>query len=347
MDKNPSAFLRMGQPRPTSSSVKILVDPWLKPLCVLGALACVLTASGLTVSNTAPDRVTGISARLNADVVSTGAAVTIWYGTFDAGTNTTNWTDSVYLQNITNAVSEVVSNLTPATIYYCRAWAAEGTNEVWAPASATWTTLAGVPTNVPPAPVAVPVMVNSNGVVQFPVNFPEANNIVTVSNIVNVTIGGVALSNWVRRTYPTLMLDLGGVWTDFELRASTNNFASSAGDVYYLCSWGPPDCPDDLDVWIYFIDSGRTNTPQSLVKATHTNSILAQLVSPLDTEVSRVIVYPSHTLTPPYSAVWMNETNTDVTWSYLRYDVIGPETNAVGTKIWRPVVPVSWKQNRP
>ena len=150
------------------------------------------------------------------------------------------------------------------------------------------------------------------------------------------------------RTYPTLVLELGGQYTDFELRCSTNNFANTTGDVYYINSWGPTACPDDTNVWIYFIDDANTNgalSARSWTKASHTNSILAQLVSPGDTEISSVTVYPSHDF-GTNSVAWMNETNYTLNWSYIRYDALGPETNSAGRIHYRQVVPIEWKPQR-
>ena len=144
--------------------------------------------------------------------------------------------------------------------------------------------------------------------------------------------------------FPTLVLELDDQWTDFELQASVDNFASHTGWVYYARSWAPTVCPDDTNVWIYFTDD-YSSDPRKWHKAVYGTSIAAQLSNPTNSRVRSVAVYPSHECNNNWEA-WMFPTNRALVWSYLKYDGIGPETNAVGSNVWNVVVPICWNAER-
>lgn len=144
-------------------------------------------------------------------------------------------------------------------------------------------------------------------------------------------------------TYPVLRLELGGQWTDFELKASTNNFESL---VYYIkSSSATAGGYDDTDVWTYFTDDYSTDVRQWL-KASVATAIGGQLTDPVNSVVSYVVVCPSHSCDVDYST-WMSKTNERLVWSYVRYDGMNLETNVTGTKTrWNPVVPTEWRSGR-
>ena len=142
--------------------------------------------------------------------------------------------------------------------------------------------------------------------------------------------------------FPVLRLELGGQWTDFELKASTNNFTNL---VYYIKSSGTNDCADDTNVWIYFTDDYAEDVRQWHRSAPAT-AIGSQLGDPTNSVVEFVIVSPSHECAVDWQA-WMCRTNDHLIWSYVRFDGIGLEMNASGTKShWNPVVPVEWRKER-
>ncbi len=144
------------------------------------------------------------------------------------------------------------------------------------------------------------------------------------------------------KTYPVLVLQLGGQWTDFELKASTNNFESM---VYYTMSSATNQYMDDTNVWVYYTDDYSPDVRQWLKSETAT-SIGSQLTDPVNAEVEYVVVCPSHECSVDWST-WMTETNSNLIWSYVRYDGINLEYNATGTKThWNPVVPVEWRKTR-
>ena len=143
-------------------------------------------------------------------------------------------------------------------------------------------------------------------------------------------------------TFPVLRLELGGQWTDFELKASTNNFADL---VFYIKSSGPTVVADDPSVWVYFTDDYSTDVRQWLKSAPAT-AIGSQLADPVNSEVEFAIVCPSHECAVDWRT-WMSRTNTSLAWSFVRYDGSDLEMNATGTMThWSAVVPVEWRRAR-
>ena len=143
-------------------------------------------------------------------------------------------------------------------------------------------------------------------------------------------------------TFPVLRLELGGAWTDFELKASTNNFTNL---VYYIKSSGPNASADDTNVWVYFTDDYAGDVRQWRRSAVAT-AIGSQLGDPTHSEIEFAIVCPSHACAVDWQS-WMWRTNNPLVWSFVRYDGIGLEMNATGTKThWNPVVPVEWRKER-
>ena len=143
-------------------------------------------------------------------------------------------------------------------------------------------------------------------------------------------------------TYPVLRLELGGQWTDFELKASTNNFTNL---VYYIKSSGTNAFADDTNVWVYFTDDHSADVRQ-WHRSPPATAIGSQLANPTNSVVEFAIVCPSHECAVNWET-WMALTNRALVWSFVRYDGIGLEMNASGTKShWNPVVPVEWRKER-
>jgi hypothetical protein len=144
-----------------------------------------------------------------------------------------------------------------------------------------------------------------------------------------------------QKTFPVLVLELGGQWTDFELKASTDNFQS----LVYFTKSSEAIVEGDPDVWIYFTDDYATD-PREWRKATVGVSIGDQLADPVNSEVQYVVVCPSHS-TPVDWSVWMYESNPELVWSFVRFDGLDLEKNISGTKSkWNLVVPVEWRAER-
>jgi hypothetical protein len=142
--------------------------------------------------------------------------------------------------------------------------------------------------------------------------------------------------------YPVLVLELGGQWTDFELKASTNNFTNLC---YYVMSSGTNAYTSDTNVWVYFTDDYAADSRQWHRSAV-TTAIWSQVSNRTNSEVEYVVVNPSHQCAVDWQQ-WMSRTNSRLVWSFVRYDGIGLEMNTTGTKThWNPVVPVEWRLER-
>jgi len=147
--------------------------------------------------------------------------------------------------------------------------------------------------------------------------------------------------------YPVFRLDLGGNWTDFEIKASTNNFdyAGPGGSnlVYYYKSWTADQHPvnPDTNAWAYFTDD-CTADPRVWRLKVATNAI-SSMLSSTGSVVSAVYFYPSREC----GCEWMQKGNTNLVWSWMRVDDLGYEKNFDGTgNRWRAIRPDSWESGR-
>lgn len=91
-------------------------------------------------------------AELNGEVTNTGGDVPqvfIYFGDNDGGTNPSNWDEVIILGTETGEFTREASNLTQNSTYYYRCFATNSGGDIWAPSTATFTTLAyGMPTVV-------------------------------------------------------------------------------------------------------------------------------------------------------------------------------------------------------
>ncbi|MFZ4397937.1 MAG: hypothetical protein ACOYOU_20185, partial [Kiritimatiellia bacterium] len=185
-------------------------------------------------------------------------------------------------------------------------------------------------------------------------SFCTAAQLAVVSNALQSAIAGIALTPGPQGPpgidgasgggYPVFELRLGGPWTDFEIKASTNNFAG--GDmVYFYASGNANDYgADDPDPYTYYCDDFAADVRKWVSVAPHT-AIATVLRNPL-TEVETVYFYPSRSCQKAADG-WMLKTNTHLVWSWVRYGAIGYETNANGTAShWNPIRPQSWEISR-
>ena len=143
--------------------------------------------------------------------------------------------------------------------------------------------------------------------------------------------------------FPVLRLDLGGQWTDFELKATTNNFTSLC---YYYISSEDNAVADDTNVWVYFTDDYHADPRQWIRQIIGLDrSIYDQLENPYSV-VKSVYVYPSHNCAEDWEE-WMSKSNTNLVWSYVRFDGVDYEKNYDDTGArWTTVQPSEWIAER-
>jgi len=156
---------------------------------------------------------------------------------------------------------------------------------------------------------------------------------------------GVVLENWSapkEPSYPIFRLPMGETWTDFELKASTNNFTNL---VYYYISSGTNTVGyGDSNAWVCFSDDYQTDV-RAWRKSPPGSNIYAQLTS-TNAVVDTIYVMPSHDCEVPW-ADWMNPTNKNLLWSWVRFDGVDFEKNFDGTKQrWNLIRPDSWELER-
>lgn len=184
--------------------------------------------------------------------------------------------------------------------------------------------------------------------------FPEiefnSTDTLTVSNSVvyinnePIIIPNIDLATMLNTTYkyPVFKFELGGTWTDFELKASTNNFESLV--YYYVSSQTNSYGADDPYPFTFYLDD-YNNDVRVWFNATPHVPILSQLIDN-NSEVEYVYFMPSRTCGID-ADTWMWQNNTNLIWSWVRFDGINFEMNATETKQhWNPIRPERWEINR-
>jgi len=180
--------------------------------------------------------------------------------------------------------------------------------------------------------------------------FKETIIVSNESSVVSLSPSNIVINGnqvlAVPEIYPVFIIPLGDQWTDFELKGSTNNFTGVGGAdlVYYYISSMTNGLNDDRWAIYYFTDSGASDA-REWIQGTCNVSIASQLVD-TNSIVGQVIFYPStNTLTgvtTNNSMVWQYEANTNLIWSYTRFDGVDFERDVANRVIWRPIIPVQW-----
>ncbi len=137
-------------------------------------------------------------------------------------------------------------------------------------------------------------------------------------------------------------------FTDIELKATTNNFSSSAvssnrlvyychtsiqkGDYYHTGSG------IRMDGVKLFASSQGSDVREwkkldVLYEATYPVTTIALLVSTNDCVRTE--------------GGWLNEDNEELIWSYVRTGNFNVETNSAGRQIWRQIMPTKWYKEIP
>jgi hypothetical protein len=145
--------------------------------------------------------------------------------------------------------------------------------------------------------------------------------------------------------YPVFILDIGntdGRWTDFIMKASTDNWESSAVYCYKSFDVQPVTHNPDTNAYCYFTDDCAAD-PRKWLTKTNDISIADHLTNDPLARVNFVYFAPSHDCT---WETWMQETNANLVWSYVRYDDGTYETNDVNQGIRWNLVEPSWEANR-
>jgi len=152
------------------------------------------------------------------------------------------------------------------------------------------------------------------------------------SGSITTTEGGQFAVFWIP-------LSRGDQWTDFELKASTDDFLADNNMVYFYHSPDPAKAVITSQVWtnrpdVYFTDSGKTGTPnrRAWVKQSSSQSIFAMLAD-ANSEVGGFLLIVRDDLSPH---------RTGMVWSYNLMDSASADNDAAGRSVWRPIVPIRW-----
>lgn len=148
-------------------------------------------------------------------------------------------------------------------------------------------------------------------------------------------------------------IPLGGNYTDFELKATTMNYATNganpSGMVYFYHSPDPGKASIPEQIWstqpgVFFTDSqyvNGTNAPmnqRTWRKQSSSQSIAAMRANGASVIAGVVVsVMPSGP-----SAAQINATNPALIWSYCRMTPTGYEEDAGGHSVWHPIQP-TWR----
>lgn len=140
------------------------------------------------------------------------------------------------------------------------------------------------------------------------------------------------------------------VFTGFELKASTNNFAQGASDDVRLqfysqsifADTGLSNTADRMKLFQINHDAGHDNRSYTRIQNTQylTAPQMVKLVAIVD--VSCLVRHPEH------SGRWLNEDNEQLVWCYMRdrndsYDKIA----GTDYPLWQPIAPVRWFKKVP
>jgi hypothetical protein len=170
-----------------------------------------------------------------------------------------------------------------------------------------------------------------------------------------------AATNFVLKTsleimqYPVFNIPLNGSdgWTDFELKASTNNFNQAYPDHLLLWyeslgttsypSWGTYMHADLHAQTFYCNPDTGTYDSRSWILATN-NLSLTEQIGVNGNYQETVVCIPSMTVNDGGTNTWMYPGNESLTWVYRRHTPAYGETNALGHLIWHPIVPSQWRR---
>lgn len=171
----------------------------------------------------------------------------------------------------------------------------------------------------------------------------QPTNSLAWSNVVGTpdTLGGYGITNALEAAQPkfaTFDIPLGGGYTDFELKATTNAWA---GMVFFYHSPDPAKAVIPQQVWtnrpnVFFTDSQYVGSPVEKNQRywrtqTATNSIAAMRAN------TNSVIAGITVVVRDMGAI--NPRNGNLVWSYCRMTPTGYEEDAGGKSIWRPITP--------
>lgn len=189
-----------------------------------------------------------------------------------------------------------------------------------------------------PASRTSSVSVNSAGTVVAPSNFWAQG----LAGFTDIHADVIASKIEMLRLFPVFMFPLNdsgnGTFTDFDLKASTDNFETL---VYWFNSAAAAWDSADPDPLIFIIRPDPNLRAWFRINATLpiSGQLQAGQAKPL-----LVVVAPSKITG---STNWMFSGNTALKWSFRRKTAVAVETDSYGREVWHPITPAEWRRQRP
>jgi hypothetical protein len=197
----------------------------------------------------------------------------------------------------------------------------------------------------------------------------STGNVVASRAYVDAATNGLAARAWVSSyvasnvpssgytmQYPVFNIPLNGSqgWSDFELKASTNNFKPTDPPNNLLLwyeSLGTVSFPEwgaykhaDLNAQTFFSNPDASGFDgRSWILATNTLSLTEQIGANGNYQES-VVCIPSFTVKDGGTNTWMYPENERLVWAYRRRTAAYGETNGSGRALWHPIVPSQWRR---
>jgi len=133
-------------------------------------------------------------------------------------------------------------------------------------------------------------------------------------------------------------------FVDVELKASTNNFSASAADAYKLTYYCHTSIPggtyqgSTMDGFRLY-SSSQAGDRRIWAKCPTMDSAPNQTPATI-----AIIVSPDVCVRT--DGMWLDESNEEIVWSYLRSTSSGRETDSYG-EVWRQIEPIKWMEALP
>ena len=198
-----------------------------------------LSTTLATATNSNATGIQAASATLGGAVLTTGGyppTVTIYYGTSDGGTNASAWSNSVSLGFENGNFSQTVSNLSPATVYYFTAAAANGSGTAWATPSQSFTTTAATLAQVTNLP-AVNITANTATLAADVLTTGGSTTVVTM--FYGTTNGGTNAASWSNNINLGPLLGY-GAQTVADLSSNTTYYFAAEASNNIGVAWAVP-----------------------------------------------------------------------------------------------------------
>jgi hypothetical protein len=326
-------------------------------LAILGILGN-NSSYGQSISLQSIRDITRTSAQVSINLVSTGANVAIYYGRGNYLTNASAWDSKLNLGILsTGLYTNVLNNLTPASLYYLNIRAVEGNMVYWGSVS-NFSTLASVSSNLPDTNGYGFVQVNSNGDAITPLNSIKVGTGTLSAPGDELLFNNIPVGSGSYH-YPVFQIPLASYWTDwadFELKATTNNFTSGSLETGLLLMveslgtnsiWWTNAWVSTNSQIFYVPCNNGTNDPRPVAQWDGLGIFSEQTGAATNADLTPqfviVCMAPFVQGSPGVTQEWLRADNPHISFVYHRRSAFNSETNADGSGNWISIRPTEWR----